>query len=135
MPNYDFRCPEHGFFEAVSWAAAEGGVYPQPCPKCNVLMPMVWINPPAMRNDDVHVTKIGGRMFSNDYVENVLAASTIDPDDDSDAFYNKPDFVDRWKDADEKMAALAIKGDLPPLVPEDANSQKVFAEAAKSMKE
>jgi len=135
MPNYDFRCPEHGFFEAVSLAAAEGGVYPMPCPTCNVKVPMVWITPPAMKNDDVHVTRLGGKVYTNEFIESVVDASRVDPDDDSDAFYNKPEFVDRWKDADEKMTALAIAGDLPPLLPQDSHSQKVFADAAKSMKE
>lgn len=135
MPNYDFRCPEHGFFEAVSWAAAEGGVYPRPCPKCNVPMPTVWINAPAMKNDDQHVTRLGGRTYTNEYIESVLDSSRRDPDDDPDAFYNKGDFEERVMDSYKKNTSLALAGNLPPLVPEDAHSQKVLAEAAKSMKE
>lgn len=130
MPNYDFQCATHGIFEAMS-RPLHPGVESQQCPRCGEMAPQVWRRAPAVKNDDIHATRVGGRTFTTDAIEAALAAPDTS-DDDSDAFYNQPGFEERFLDTLNEKANLAAYGELPPVAPEDKHSQSVFADAMKN---
>lgn len=134
----EFRCQKDGYFEVVINAETRdehaAAAKSQPCPKCGESAPGVWRRAPSMRNGStVHGVRIGGQTYTMEQAEQILDAP--DADDDSDAFWNSAEFEGRWDDATNKTLARALAGDLPPLVPDDANSQKVFADAMSVAKE
>lgn len=91
---------------------------------------MVWHKAPGVRNDDIRAVKFGGRLFRSDQFEQQIEADlSVDPDDDSDAPWNKPGWYERYEDAANRNNNLAEYGELPPLAPPDVHSQKVLAEA------
>lgn len=100
----------------MSWHWHQRGVI---CPLCGEER-----KPVGSRMQEAIV--VGGRPVPEHVAEAALAD---DPDDDSDAFWNKPDFGQRWDDKTNEVLAKALAGDLPPLVPQDANSQAVLANA------
>ena len=68
----------------------------------------------------------GGHVLPEAVIDREL---NFNPDDDSDAFWNKPDFYQQYEDKANEMNNRAEYGDLPPLAPTDVHSQKVFADA------
>ncbi len=131
LPSYNFRCSTHGIFEAVSRRSdLLDGVEDVECQQCGEPSRMVWIKAPGVRDDKIDAVQFGGHMFSaEDFERQVDAELSFDPDNDADAFFNKPDFYKQYEDKANEMNNRAEYGDLPPLAPTDVHSQKVFADA------
>lgn len=67
----------------------------------------------------------GGGMMLAEQLDREL---NFNPNDDSAAFYNKPDFEQRYLDVLEQKNTMAEHGDLPPVVT-DPNAMKVLEAA------
>jgi putative FmdB family regulatory protein len=131
MPLYDFRCEAHGTFEAISTRNETlRCVEPVRCPKCGVSAPMVWLRPPGVRNDDIRAVRFAGHVIDSEQFERQLEAElNRNPDDDSDAFWNKPDFEEKYYDVLDEKNTKAENFELPPCAPTDVHSVKVLTEA------
>ena len=74
----------------------------------------------------INAVQIGGQVLTEEKFEAELA---FDPDDDSDAFWNQPDFEEKYLDVLDKNNTMAEHGALPPIELPDENAKKVLVEA------
>lgn len=108
MPLFDFHCALHGPFEAMSESFG-AGVQSVACPQCGELAPQVWLRSPAMRGDGVPAIQFGGRVITEEQLEQQLDAKP----EKMLAWYDKPGAREKFNAALERNAALSDAGNLP----------------------
>lgn len=90
MPNYDFRCPVHGPFEAMSFADTEGVIPVRHT--CGALSHVVWLRAPAMKPSGVLVLAQSG--ITAEERERLLQKPDPEPSYfDSEEFHCKVDDI------------------------------------------
>jgi len=73
----------------------------------------------------IDCVQIGGKTMTEAAFD---AELNFNPDDDSDAFWNKPGFEEKYLDVLDQKNTMAEYGDLPPIAL-DNHSEKVLTEA------
>jgi hypothetical protein len=120
MPNYDFRCPVHGFFEGMSFADSEGVIPVRH--SCGELSHVVWLRAPAMKPSGVLVLAQSG--ITAEERERLLQKPEPEADYfDSEAFDRKVD------DTIDKNTGKWHAMELEPVAPMD-EKQRALVEPA-----
>lgn len=132
----DFKCATHGLFEETLVLDPRDGdarfeaVRSHPCPQCGESAPGVWTKAPGLKGEGTWGMTIGGHTHSIDALDQKLEETRTQ----APAFYERPDFGDRFMQAYKANEEKALAGTLEP-DPEIAPEQVDQIAAAAGLKE